>query len=75
MTLPFLDSMEAVKTARGLIERTGEESQMRPIVFATMTDPGLLHYLEGSNALILDLFSTFLKPLEAELLIFAAPTG
>jgi len=64
---PFVDTMEKAQGVVEAINRMAESDGVRPIVFATLTDPTLLELLEGSNAFVMDLFSAFLGPLESEL--------
>jgi hypothetical protein len=67
VNLPFVDNLDDARATAGLIDRVGDEDGARPIVFATLTDPKLLEVLAGSNALVLDIFSAFIGPLEREL--------
>lgn len=49
------------------IQNHSEKSSERPIVFATLVNPDWIEQIKATNALVCDLFSTFLNPLEQEL--------
>ena len=66
ITIPFVDDVEKAGRAVERIEVSLGEDVQRPIVFATLTDSESLRILERSNALVMDLFSVFLRPLERE---------
>lgn len=57
------DCREAIRQIREAAERDGA----RPIVFSTLVNPGHRELLSQSGAMMLDLFGTFLAPLETEL--------
>jgi [pyruvate, water dikinase]-phosphate phosphotransferase / [pyruvate, water dikinase] kinase len=67
ITLPFIDTPERAAMALEWIDRTAREDGIRPIVFTTLIDTSLREIIEGSRALVLDLFRVFMRPLEAEL--------
>jgi [pyruvate, water dikinase]-phosphate phosphotransferase / [pyruvate, water dikinase] kinase len=67
VTLPFVSSLDKAREALRRINRAGEESGLRPIVFSTLVQDELREVLVAANALFLDLFSTFVGPLEREL--------
>jgi regulator of PEP synthase PpsR (kinase-PPPase family) len=65
--LPFVDSSEKAYAA---IEKINEACRLdgrRPIVFTTLVDGGSNLILKGTDALVLDMFQTFIEPLEQEL--------
>jgi [pyruvate, water dikinase]-phosphate phosphotransferase / [pyruvate, water dikinase] kinase len=66
-TLPFIDSTKKAEEACRLIRKAADESQMRPIVFDTIVTPAIRQVIQGSGALVLDFFHTFIGPLETEL--------
>lgn len=66
-TLPFADNVTKIEAAVAQINRAAAERELRPIVFATLTEPMLYELLVRSNAFVLDVFNVFLSPLEAEL--------
>jgi len=66
--LPFVDSEEKLQQAVTQINLTAEKEGVRPIVFTTLAKDELLDILAlNAKALIMDMFSTFVKPLELEL--------
>jgi len=67
MTVPFIRSEQKLSPVIDLINRAEAESGSRPLVFSTLTNTDLTNKLAKCNALVLDLFSTFINPLEAEL--------
>ena len=66
VTLPFVSSLDKAEEAVRRINRAAEQG-LRPIVFSTLVQDDLREILMGANALFLDLFSTFVGPLEREL--------
>lgn len=67
ITLPFVDSAEKARDAVRQINRAAMTDGQRPIVFSTLILPAIRNIIEHSNALILDLFESFIVPLEDEL--------
>ena len=65
--LPFADSNEKVDDAVRQINEAGETDGARPLVFATFVTTELSDRVQGANGFFVDLFGTFLKPLEKEL--------
>jgi [pyruvate, water dikinase]-phosphate phosphotransferase / [pyruvate, water dikinase] kinase len=66
--LPFIDTDEKAHHAVEQINHAAEKEDMKPIVFTTLAKDELLDILTtGTNALLMDMFSTFVKPLEVEL--------
>ena len=66
--LPFVDSEEKLQQAVIQINQTAEKEGVRPIVFTTLAKDELLDILAlNAKALIMDMFSTFVKPLELEI--------
>ena len=66
VTLPFVSSLDKAQEAVRRINRAASQG-LRPIVFSTLVQDDLREILMGANALFLDLFSTFVGPLEREL--------
>ena len=66
VTLPFVSSLDKAEEAVRRINRAASQG-LRPIVFSTLVQDDLREVLMGANALFLDLFSTFVGPLEREL--------
>jgi hypothetical protein len=67
VTLPFVSDLDKAQEAVRRINRAGEESGIRPIVFSTLVQDELREVLVKANALFLDMFSAFVGPLEREL--------
>src|SRR5256886_4295597 len=67
VTLPFVSSLDKAQEAVRRINRAAEEEGLRPIVFSTLVQDELREIVVTANALFLDLFSTFVGPLEREL--------
>jgi regulator of PEP synthase PpsR (kinase-PPPase family) len=66
--LPFVDSVDKAHQAVRQINHAAEVEGRKPIVFTTLVDEDVLKVIvEGSKGMLLDMFSTFVNPLEAEL--------
>jgi hypothetical protein len=66
--LPFIDTVDKAHQAVRQINHTAELEGRRPIVFTTLVDEDVLGVIRnGVKALLLDMFGTFVNPLEAEL--------
>jgi regulator of PEP synthase PpsR (kinase-PPPase family) len=66
--LPFLDSVDKAHQAARQINHTAEVEGRRPLVFTTVVNPEVLSVLQhNSRGLLLDMFGTFVQPLEVEL--------
>ncbi|RIY41862.1 posphoenolpyruvate synthetase regulatory kinase/phosphorylase PpsR [Neopusillimonas maritima] len=65
--LPFIDSREKLIESVERINRNAVETGDAPLVFSTLVDPEMAEILRGANATFLDLFGTFVKPLEEAL--------
>jgi regulator of PEP synthase PpsR (kinase-PPPase family) len=64
---PFIDSPDKAHQVVREINHTAEAEGKRPVVFATLVDPEILGIVKGqSRGLVLDMFNTFIEPLEAE---------
>ena len=67
ITLPFVDSVEKARDAVQQINEAVMNDGQRPIVFSTLILPAVHNIIEHSDALIIDLFESFIVPLENEL--------
>ncbi|HVG03381.1 MAG TPA: pyruvate, water dikinase regulatory protein [Burkholderiaceae bacterium] len=66
--LPFIDSADKAREAAARINDAGARDGKRPIVFSTLVDPAVSGALrEGTEAFFLEMFETFVEPLEREL--------
>ncbi|MDQ6681489.1 MAG: kinase/pyrophosphorylase [Pseudomonadota bacterium] len=64
---PFIDSADKAHQVVREIDHTALLEGKRPIVFVTLVDPEILTIVKGqSKGLVLDMFNTFIEPLEAE---------
>lgn len=64
--LPFVNSPEKAIEARRRIDEQSRIDRYRPIVFSTLVDPAVNEIVRGANCRFLDLFATFVEPLEQE---------
>ncbi|ARU04866.1 phosphoenolpyruvate synthase regulatory protein [Comamonas serinivorans] len=66
--LPFVDTVDKAHQAVRQINHVGELEGYRPIVFTTIVDMDVLRVLhENCKGMLLDMFGTFVRPLEQEL--------
>ena len=66
--LPFIDSVDKAHQAVRQINHTAEVEGRRPIVFTTLVNEDVLGVIQqGCKGLLLDMFGTFVNPLEQEL--------
>ncbi len=65
--LPFIDSVQKAHQAVDQINAVFRHEGVKPIVFTTLAKEEVLNVLtENCQAVLLDMFSTFVKPLELE---------
>jgi hypothetical protein len=65
ITLPYINTAEKAHEAVQQINQMAENGT-RPIVFATLLNPEMRRIISTCNGLVLDLFATFIQPLEYE---------
>ena len=66
--LPFIDSADKAHQAVRQINHTAEIENSKPIVFTTLVNMEVLDVIrEGCKGMLLDMFGTFVHPLEEEL--------
>ncbi|MEO6853967.1 MAG: kinase/pyrophosphorylase, partial [Rhodoferax sp.] len=66
--LPFTDTVDKAHQAVRQINHTAELEGQRPIVFTTLANTEVLAVIEaGCKGMLLDMFGTFVRPLEIEL--------
>lgn len=65
--IPFVDTADKAREAVARINETRFKDGKRPIVFSSLVDPFVNETLRQADALILDLFESFVEPLETEL--------
>ncbi|GAC1634251.1 MAG: pyruvate, water dikinase regulatory protein [Nevskia sp.] len=66
-TLPFINTPEKARVSLNYINHVSETERQRPIVFSTTVNDEVRGILRGAKALFLDLFDSFVAPIEAEL--------
>lgn len=66
-TLPYIDSIEKATEAVQQINKAGSLDGSRPLTFDTIVDGAIRAELSRANAFMVDIFGTFLSPLEEEL--------
>ena len=65
--LPFVDTPDKAHQAVRQVNHTGELEGKRPIVFTTLVDREVLGIIQGGcKAMMLDMFCTFVAPIEQE---------
>ena len=66
--LPFIDSADKAHQAVRQINHTAEVENVKPIVFTTLVNMEVLEVIRaGCKGMLLDMFGTFVHPLEEEL--------
>ncbi|RCX09815.1 posphoenolpyruvate synthetase regulatory kinase/phosphorylase PpsR [Extensimonas vulgaris] len=66
--LPFIDTVDKAHQAVRQINHSGEIQGKRPIVFTTLVNTEVLEVIQKHcKGMLLDMFSTFVNPLEQEL--------
>ena len=64
---PFIDSLDKAHQVVREINHSADVEGKKPIVFITIVDPEVLDLFKTQpKALVLDMFNTFIEPLEAE---------
>ncbi len=65
--VPFVDSYDKAFATAEKINASAIQEQRRPIVFTTLVDSSSNEILKGTQALVMDMFQSFIEPLELEL--------
>jgi [pyruvate, water dikinase]-phosphate phosphotransferase / [pyruvate, water dikinase] kinase len=66
--LPFIDSVDKAHQVVRQVNHTAEVEGRKPIVFTTLVNVEILQVIEeGCRGMLLDMFGTFVRPLEIEL--------
>ncbi len=65
--LPFIDSIDKAHEAARRINDSFAMDNQKPIVFSTLVKPELSNVIRQSRGMHMDLFQTFVAPLESEL--------
>ena len=66
-SLRFIDSVEKATEAVQTINQCANETGSRPIILSTLIKPELRNILAGAEGLYLDIFNTFISPIEDEI--------
>lgn len=66
-TLPYVDTPEKALQTKDEIDHIAQRDGVPPIVFDTLVDPRVRDIISSANAVMMDVFQTFLKPLESAL--------
>lgn len=73
-TIPYLDCLSKADAAVARINKSYEETGIKPLVFMTLIKPEIVKAINNSHAKVFDLFNTFIGPLEQELQIKSSYT-
>ncbi len=66
--LPFIDTVDKAHQVVRQINHVAEVEGKKPLVFTTLVNPDVLTVVqEGCKGMLMDMFSTFVQPLENEL--------
>lgn len=66
-TIPYVDTLEKAEAVVKELNTCQETTGHPPIAFITLVNPEISARIKQANACVLDLFSTFVGPLETEL--------
>ena len=66
-SLRFIDTAEKAYEAVQDINQQASKSGLRPIILSTLIDPELRQILASAEGLYLDIFNTFISPIEEEI--------
>ena len=64
---PYVDTVEKARDMVQQINAAAERDGIRPIIFDTVVNSDIRNELANSNGYLIDIFSTFLAPLEQEI--------
>jgi regulator of PEP synthase PpsR (kinase-PPPase family) len=67
LTRPYIDTVDKARTMVQQINYAAVSDGARPIIFDTIVNREIRAILDQSNGFMIDIFSTFLSPLEQEL--------
>lgn len=67
VTLPYIDTQEKALDALQEINKSENQKQIKPIIFTTLVDKSIRDIFASGPGKVIDLFETFLVPLEEEL--------
>ena len=67
VTRPYVDTLDKARAMVQQINAAAVQDSARPIIFDTIVNRDIRAILDQSNGFMIDIFSTFLSPLEREL--------
>lgn len=67
ITLPYIDSVEKAQAVVTKISNAAQNDGTKPIIFDTVVNQDIRDVIARSEGFMVDIFSTFLSPLEQEL--------
>ncbi|WP_097461080.1 posphoenolpyruvate synthetase regulatory kinase/phosphorylase PpsR [Mangrovitalea sediminis] len=67
ITLPYIDDVEKARSVVARINKAGATDGHPPIIFDTIVDRAIRSEVSKADAFMVDIFGTFLDPLEKEL--------
>ncbi|MBB3188990.1 posphoenolpyruvate synthetase regulatory kinase/phosphorylase PpsR [Halomonas cerina] len=67
LTKPYVDTVDKARTLVAIIEATAVKDGEQPIIIDTIVDQAIRDVIRQAPGFQVDIFSTFLKPLEQEL--------
>ncbi len=71
---PFIDTLEKAKQLIEKIEKAYLVDQAKPLLFTSIVNPDIRQLFMKSHGMLIDLFNTFIGPLEAELQVSSSYT-
>ena len=74
LTRPYIDSVDKAKGIVQQINAAEQADGARPIIFDTVVNQNIREVIATSNGFMIDIFSTFLAPLEQELVSHSSYT-
>ncbi len=75
INLPYLDSPEKIRLAVEKINLSAQEDGVKALVFSTLIDEKARRCIAAANALLIDLFETFIPRLSRELMTPSTQTA
>lgn len=66
ITVPYVNNRSKAEETLARIEQACTKDGQRCIIFTTLINPEISHFLRQGSALIIDFFQTFINPLENE---------
>ncbi len=73
-SFPFVNSESEAQLVAGEIQQNAIITGKEPLVFSTLVDDDLQQFISSTNACVISLFDTFIKPLETSLEIQSSHT-